>query len=245
MATYIFVHGSWHGGWCWYKMKKLHLKWGDIVFAPTLSGMKYNDKFENKKIGLNNHIQDIIELIRTENLSNIILVGHSYAGLVISGVASKIPKRINKLVYLDAFLPNHNESLFDMSFPKRVESIKSSLVNSDGKSKKEGIKEVWLVPPHDPEMFGVFGDEALWLKELLVFTPIQTFEQKVILNNPEFENILKFYIRCSECPIPTFDKFEKKANKKGWKTFKIKSGHDVMITKPTELFKVLKEIEKY
>jgi len=237
------VHGTADGAGI--KLKNYILKGGDVVFAPTLSGMESKNKPADKDIGLNTHIQDIIKLIREESLSEIILVGHSYAGLVISGVASKIPERINKLIYLDAFLPNHNESLFDLSLPERIKAIKSSLVNSEGRNKKEGAEDVWLVPPHNPEIFGVFGDEALWLRKMLVPTPIQTFEEKVILDNPEFEKIPKFYIRCSECPISSFDKFEERAKTKGWRTFRVESGHDVMITKPIELFKIFKEIENH
>ena len=114
------------------------------------------------------------------------------------------------------------------------------MVNNEGLTKNQGAKEVWLVPPREPSDFGVFGEEAVKMKEKIVFTPILTFEQKVQFNNPLVENIQKIFIRCLK--TSNMERFEQKAIKNGWKIYGIAAGHDAMITHSEELFKIIEGI---
>ncbi|MFQ5435273.1 MAG: alpha/beta fold hydrolase, partial [Anaerolineae bacterium] len=109
---FILVHGSWHTGDAWHKVEKILIAHGAEVYAPTLSGMASMENSGGPHVGLTTHIDDIVRLIEKEDLSHVILVGHSYSGLVITGVADRLPERVSQLVYLDAFIPENNQSLF-------------------------------------------------------------------------------------------------------------------------------------
>jgi len=238
---FVLVHGSWHGGWCWEKVEKSLLERGHQVVSPTLLGMTSKNDPNAKKAGLLKHVDQIVEMISPNNFDSVILVGHSYAGMVITGVANKIPENISKLVYLDAFLPDHNQSLFDISLPERVKVMIDSLVDSSGKTLVDGAEEVWLLPVRDPATFGVTQvDDVLYLKEKMVPTPILTFQEKVLADNPKALSIPKYYIRCLDCPL--MERFENKAKNLGYCVYSIKSGHDAMITNPGELSDLLVEI---
>lgn len=237
--TFILIHGSWHGGWVWYKVKKILSNKGYNVYTPTLS------MFGDRNFGLKKHVKEIKNLIIENNLFNVILVGHSYAGLVITEVASQLPKRIEKLVYLDAFIPNNGESLFDLLPLERVNEIKNSLLNKNGQSKplvsKAYPKEYYLIPPREIEFFGVKNkkDKDL-LRKKLVPMSVLAFEEKVSFNQKIIQQLSVFYIRATNYFIP----YEQKAKELGWKTFLLKSGHDVMLTKPRVLSNLLEKISK-
>ena len=109
--TFLFVHGAWGGGWEYAKVDSILSEKGDIVFHPTLTGLGERVHLANTDINLTTHIKDIVNVINFENLHDVILVGHSYGGMVISGVAEQIPDRIKQLIYLDAFVPNDGENL--------------------------------------------------------------------------------------------------------------------------------------
>ena len=115
MATFVLVHGSCHGGWCWKKVTPLLRKYGHNVYTPTLTGLGERSHLVSRNIGLDTHILDIIQVLEYEDLSEVTLVDHSYGGLVIVGVAEVIPERIKHLVYLDAYIPQDNKSAFDIT----------------------------------------------------------------------------------------------------------------------------------
>src|ERR671918_38912 len=117
MTTFVLVHGSCHGGWCWKKVTPLLRKYGHDVYFPTLTGLGERDHFLSKDIDLYTHIRDITQVLEYEDLNEVILVGHSYGGLVIGGVAEAVSERIKRLVYLDAYIPQDNKSAFDIVLP--------------------------------------------------------------------------------------------------------------------------------
>ena len=112
-SLFVLVHGSWHGGWCWKKLVPYLVKKYHMCFAPTLSGMGERFHIATPSMGLSVHIQDIVNLLDFEDLNDVVLVGHSYTGMVITGVAEK-SSRISKLVYLDAIVPEHGQSMFSI-----------------------------------------------------------------------------------------------------------------------------------
>jgi pimeloyl-ACP methyl ester carboxylesterase len=113
LSTFVLVHGSWHGGWCWKKLMPKLDEQGHVCVAPTLSGMGERFHTASQSMGLSVHIQDIINLLEFEDLNDVILVGHSYSGMVITGVAER-SSRVNKLVYFDAIVPEHGQSMFSL-----------------------------------------------------------------------------------------------------------------------------------
>src|SRR6185437_2887529 len=110
MSTYVLVHGAWHGGWCWKRVRKPLQAQGHEVFTPTLTGIGERSHLLSPQVNLETHIEDVVNLIRWEELSNVVLCGHSYGGAVISGVADRIPERIGALIYLDAFFSKTAEA---------------------------------------------------------------------------------------------------------------------------------------
>src|SRR5258705_3716551 len=115
MATFVLVHGGWHGGWCWQKVIPFLEAAGHEVYAPTLTGLAERAAELSPDIGLDTHIQDVVGLLQEKNLHGVILVGHSYGGMVITGVVDAVPERIAHLVYLDTFVPRDSESMVDVS----------------------------------------------------------------------------------------------------------------------------------
>ena len=111
MATYVLVHGAWHGGWCWQRVTPLLRAAGHEVLTPTLTGLGERSHLANSAIDLNTHIQDVVNVLEYEDLRKVILVGHSYGGMVITGVSERVPERLTHLVYLDAFVPRDGQSL--------------------------------------------------------------------------------------------------------------------------------------
>src|ERR1700704_3783106 len=115
MATFVLVHGAWFGGWCWQKVIPLLESAGHEVYAPTLTGLAERVSELSPEVGLETHIQDIAGLLEEKNLHDVILVGHSYGGVVITGVVDRVPQRIAHLIYLDTFAPRDGESMADIS----------------------------------------------------------------------------------------------------------------------------------
>ena len=139
MTTYVLVHGAWHGGWCWKKTAPLLRRAGAEVFTPTLTGMgeraHLNDRLDPTQITLDVHIQDIVQLMRYEGLEDVVLVGHAYAGMVITGVSEVCPERIAHMVYLNGVIPSDGESMADQLIPVRGEEfaawVRDQIENGD------------------------------------------------------------------------------------------------------------------
>src|SRR5438128_128006 len=104
MATFVLVHGAWHGGWCWKRVTPLLRAAGHEVYATTLTGLGERVHLASPNVGLALHVQDVVGVLEYEDLRDVILVGHSYGGIVISGVADRVPERLRHLVYLDALV---------------------------------------------------------------------------------------------------------------------------------------------
>jgi pimeloyl-ACP methyl ester carboxylesterase len=118
MAVFVLVHGAWHGAWCWRRVAKVLTQAGHEVFAPTLTGVGERSHLLKSHVNLDTHILDVVNEMRWQELNNIVLVGHSYAGMVISGVAEKMEKSIASVVMLDAFFPETGEALVDLQPPQ-------------------------------------------------------------------------------------------------------------------------------
>ncbi|RME63537.1 MAG: alpha/beta fold hydrolase, partial [Alphaproteobacteria bacterium] len=122
--TYVLVHGAWHGGWCWRHVRKRLTDAGHGVFAPSLTGMGARHHLGRPDTDLNTHIADIVALIDVEELRDVVLVGHSYGGFVISGVAAARPTALARLVFVDAFVPEDGESVIAGAPPERIAAVR-------------------------------------------------------------------------------------------------------------------------
>jgi pimeloyl-ACP methyl ester carboxylesterase len=169
MATFVLVHGAWHGGWCWKKVTPLLRAAGHEVFTPTLTGLGERAHLLTPAVGLETHIEDVLGVLYYEDLRQVVLVGHSYGGMVITGVAGRAADRVAHLVYLDAFVPWEGQSLLDLMGVTQAAIVRE-------RTEREG--DGWGVPPLPLELFGVTeaADHA-WAGPRIGMQPLKTFEQ--------------------------------------------------------------------
>ena len=120
-TTFVLVHGAWHGGWCYARVAALLRARGHTVFTPTLTGQGERAHLLSGSINLSTHIEDVLGVFRFERLDGVVLAGHSYGGMVITGVADRIAEKIKALAYLDAFIPEDGQSLFDINIPANTQ----------------------------------------------------------------------------------------------------------------------------
>src|SRR5271169_1924632 len=142
MSTYVLVRGAWHGSWCWKRARKALQAAGHEVFTPTLTGVGERSHVNSAGVNLTTHIADVANLIRWEELSDVILCGHSYRGCVVSGVADRVPDQIGALIYLDAFVLENGQCLNDMIPPE---------VRRERIAQAKELGEGWKLPPISAE----------------------------------------------------------------------------------------------
>lgn len=233
--VYVLVHGAWHGGWAWQRVSSELRAHGGIVYTPTLSGLGERKNILSPAINLETHITDIVNLIEMEDLHDVILVGHSYAGTVIAGVADRIPQRLSKLVFLDALLIGNGESPFSVQ-PKAVQDL----------MKKSAEKDNGLtIPAWSAETFGVSKpDDISWVNARLTGHPFRTFAQTLVLHHPYGNHLPLIYISCTVNQLPAIVPYAEKAkNSKEWKYYALKTGHDAMITEPVKTAALLESLK--
>src|SRR6202790_4898172 len=170
MATFMLVHGGWDGGWCWQKGGPFLEAAGHEVYAPTLTGLAERASELSPGVGLDTHIQDIVGLLEEKNLHGVILVGHSYGGMVITGVVDQAPERIAHLVYLDTFVPRNGDSMTNVS------RIITWIL-------RKQARDGWRVNPLGT--YGVTTEPDLsWVRSKVTPQSLKTFEQPLHLKNP-------------------------------------------------------------
>jgi pimeloyl-ACP methyl ester carboxylesterase len=230
--TFLLVHGSWHGGWCWRRVADFLEKNGHKVYTPTLTGLGERSHLMSGLITLDTHVTDVANVIKWENLDNIVLVGHSYAGFVVSGVAEKSLPSIGSIVYLDAFLPDNGQRVVDLTPPElRAITLAAATKNEVGRP----------VPP--AKMFNVNEQDRPWVDSHMTPQPTFVSLQPIALTGARDKIVKKTYIRATLSPNPLFDSYvERLKSDPTWKTFAVPSGHDVMVDMPDRLSEILLEV---
>lgn len=226
MASYVLVHGGGHGGWCYQKVARLLRAAGHDVHTPTLTGLGERSHLLSDKVDLNMHVRDVVAMLHSEDLRDVILVGHSYGGMVITGVADRAADRIGRLVYLDAATPVNGQSLVDVAGPI-IEAVRP-----DGRV-VDGVELVLLPAPDAGLLYGVTDpDDLAWMADRLTGHPWTCFEQKLELTNEAaLWAIPQYHIVCTST-LPTRDpELMDKARAEG-RLWDIDTGHDLMITEP-------------
>jgi pimeloyl-ACP methyl ester carboxylesterase len=212
--TYVIVHGAWGGGWTFRQVEDLLRMQGHRVYRPTLTGLGERVHLATREVGLRTHVADVVNILLFENLKEVILVGHSYGGMVISGVADRVPERIRRLVYLDAFVPEDGESVMTIPpFAERSGWLKS--MTRDG----------FIVPA--------------WAKPELPFPkdvpqPEKTFTEPVSLKNPAARKLPATYILTLEPGAQTDDfmPFAERAKARGWTVLQMTADHNPQQSAP-------------
>jgi pimeloyl-ACP methyl ester carboxylesterase len=203
---------------------------GHEVFTPTLTGVGERSHLLSPDVSLETHILDVVNLIRWEELSDVVLCGHSYGGCVISGVADRVPDRIRSLVYLDAFVLEDGEN----TLQHVPEAQRDQLIEATN------VAGGWKVPPIPAEAFNVNPTDREWVNRQCTVQPIATFQQCISLGDA-IRNIknVTFVLATGFVEQTPFPPFFDKAKAKGWKTVTIDCGHDVMLDRPEELTQLL------
>jgi pimeloyl-ACP methyl ester carboxylesterase len=225
MAIYVLVHGGGHGGWCYQPLARLLRSAGHVVYAPSLTGLGEREHLFRCDVDLECHITDIVKLLHFEDLRDVILVGHSYGGMVITGAADRAADRVGHLVYLDAATPANGQSLVDVAGAMMAAARADSRII-------DGV-EMCLYPTDDTlAYYGVFDPDRLeWMKARLTPHPWKCFEQPLRLNNEAtLAGIPQSHI-CSTLfmQFRDVDGLRQQADGRVWD---LDTGHDMMITEP-------------
>jgi pimeloyl-ACP methyl ester carboxylesterase len=231
MASFILVHGAWHGSWCWNRVRKGLQAQGHEVFTPTLTGVAERSHLLSPAVNLETHILDIVNLIHWEELTDLVLCGHSYGGCVITGVADRMPERIHSLVYLDAFVPEDG----DNQFQHLPEMLATRILEGT-----KNVGEGWKVPPIPAAVFNVNAADREWVDQQCTLHPLATMQQRLRLTGglQKIKNIT-FILATGWNGASPFPPFYEKAKANGWKTRTLSCGHDVMLDLPEELTAIL------
>ncbi|HEX3715406.1 MAG TPA: alpha/beta hydrolase [Trebonia sp.] len=226
MATFVLVHGGGHGGWCYQRVSRLLTGAGHEVYAPTLTGLSERAHLVGPHVDLNLHVQDIAAVLHYEDLHDVILVGHSYGGMVITGAAATAPDRIGKLVYLDAANPENGQSLVDVAGPMMEMARAASQV-------VDGVELVLFPSPDAGRFYGVTDpDDLAWMATRLTPHPWRCFEQKLELSDEAgYARIPQYHVVCT-ATLAGRDPGLMDAARAAGRLWDIDTGHDLMITEP-------------
>lgn len=236
VRTFVLVHGASHGGWCYGRVAGLLRAQGHRVFTPTLSGLAERSGEASRAINLTTHIEDILDLFRWEELEDVVLCGHSYGGMVIAGVADRIPERIRNLVFLDAVIPETGRCMTDYVFPGEALLGVLDLVGAAGGG---------LVLPAPPAAFFKVNeaDQAM-VDRLCTPHPIASLLQKISLGDHGDRIAAHTYIYATGWGFPPItQQYEKARTLAGWKVFEVDCGHDIMIDAPGRLAEILASLD--
>jgi pimeloyl-ACP methyl ester carboxylesterase len=230
--TFVLVHGTWHGGWCWRRVVDALGSKGHKVYAPTLTGLADRSHLLTKDVDLTTHVNDVVNLVKWEDLKDIVLVGHSSAGFVITQAAEQIGPQVSSIVYLDGFVPQPGDSLISLANPGPRKSLEDAVARGDLAAK-----------PIPAAAFKVNEKDRPWVDAKCTPHPLAAVVEKVTAAGAREKIARKTYIR-SGFDSPVFDQtLAKLKAAPGWKTYEVTaSGHDVMIDKPERLVEILLEV---
>lgn len=228
--NFVLVHGAWHGGWCWRDVARRLRAAGHQVFTPTMTGLGERAHLLAPAVGLSTMIDDVCGLIECEELDQVVLVGHSFAGLVISGVADRMPDRMRQLIFLDALVVQSGSSAMDTLSPA-VQAERSQTIDALGLGMK--------VP--GPDKFGVAEPrQAEWLRRRLTPHPLKSYLEPLMLRNPPGHGLKKTYIAVTDPWYPPLAGVRDWVRQQtDWEWREIAAGHDAMVTTPEALSELL------
>jgi pimeloyl-ACP methyl ester carboxylesterase len=223
MATFVLIHGAWGGGWEWGQVERLLRERGHEATRPTLTGLGERAHLVTPDVTLDTHVEDVVRHLEFEGLLDVVLCGHSYGGMVATGVAERVPERLRRLVYVDAVVPNDGESMFDVLPPGWVSELRASVTHG--------------VLPLPFSFDDAAATNGKWYAERTVPQPAGTFEQAVRVGGGS-EAVPRAYIRCLESDAP-MEPFAERARTAGWWYRELASAHDAQVHHPEALVDLL------
>ena len=229
--TFVLVHGAWHGGWCWRRVADRLEKQGHKVFTPTLTGLGERSHLMSPSIDLDTHVNDVVNVVKWEDLKGVCLVAHSYGGWPVSGALEKILDRVSSIVFLDAFVPEDGQKGFDFAS------------DFSRKGTLEAQQKGEISRPAPPaSAFHVNEQDRAWVDSKTTPQPLALAFSTIRLTGARENVAKKTYIRAPVYPQPAFDTYyaAKKADS-SWRTYEVPCGHDVMVDMPDRLVEILLE----
>jgi pimeloyl-ACP methyl ester carboxylesterase len=230
LATIVLAHGAWSAAWAWKKMRPLIAAAGHDFFAPSYTGLGERAHLASPDNDLDTHIEDVLGVLKFEDLRDVVLIGHSYGGMVATGVADRAPERIARLIYLDAFVPEDGQALADF-WPeperrRRMEAMKAG----DG----------WRVAPN-PVPPDTSTEDAAWVTKFRLPQSVKCFEQPIRLHTKP--TLRRTYIQCMRyADRGPFGQFAARAKAEHWPTYELDASHSPNVTAPDALMDVLQRI---
>jgi len=230
---FVLVHGGFHGGWCYERVADILRVRGHCVFTPTLTGLGERSHLAHIGVSCRMHIQDVVNVIQWERLNKTILCGHSYGGIVITGVADLIPERVASLVYLDAAIPESGKSTLDLLSAEEQAGLLNLVINQGGQR---------MLPPFSAAAFNVNSADRAMVDALCTSHPFDTLCERVELTGAYRTIPKKVFVRATnwEGTHPQ-GSYERVRNDQDWITVEVPCGHDVMLDAPARLAEILLE----
>lgn len=236
MKNFVLVHGAWAGGWCWRRVVPLLRAAGHEVYPITLTGVGERSHLISKDIRLATHIRDVVNAIDNEELDNIVLVGHSYGGIVITGVADHLLERgtpgLELLVYVDAVTPYPGESWSSQHAKETIDARVKAAAETGNVS----------IPPPDAAAFGLEGADRDWVNRRQTPQPFGVYQDPLMFDAQRVASVPRTFIDCTDPALPTIAVMRQRVRSEpGWKVVEMRTGHDPMVSRPEELAKILLE----
>jgi alpha-beta hydrolase superfamily lysophospholipase len=230
--TFVLVHGTSHGGWCWRRVADLLQARGHKVYTPTLTGLADRSHLMSKDITLDTHILDVVNLLKWEGLEDVCLCGHSSGGVVISGAIEQVLPQVSSIVFLDAFLPENGQRPTDWNSPHARAAIAAALENG-------AISR----PPVPSATYNINERDRAWVDAQATPQPIGVSLQPIRLTGARDRVAKKAYIRATGYPHQIFDRnYARTKADPAWRTYAVPCGHVVMLDMPERLAEILQEV---
>ena len=240
MASFVLVHGAWHGAWCWSRVQPALVRAGHVAHAVTLTGVGERAHLLHRDITLETHIADVVNLIETQELSDVVLVVHSYAGMIGTAIADRMPQRIKHLVYLDACIPEPGESWSSRHVPAtRGARVGAAAATTDN-----------TFPPPDPSIFGLAGADHAWVQRRQTPHPAQPYTHALQFDAQRVAGVARTFVDCNAPALATIDSIRQRVRDPqfwggawahGGRVVVMATGHDPMVSAPDDLVRVLQD----
>ena len=230
MALFVVAHGAWSSGWAWRKMRPLMRAAGHDLFTPSYTGLGERRHLASQAVNLSLHIEDVVTVLDVEDLRDVVLIGHSFGGVVATGVADRARDRVAHIIYLDAFVPEDGQSLMDLVPAQARDRMRAACLAGDG----------WRVPPRDmpPD---TPDEDRVWATPRRTAHPIAAFEERLSLSGKPLPP--RAYIYCQRRDgHDSFGPFAARARREGWPYAEIDASHNPHITASRELCTVLESL---
>jgi pimeloyl-ACP methyl ester carboxylesterase len=230
LAVVVLAHGAWSAAWAWKKVRPLMAAAGHEFFAPTYTGLGERAHLARPENDLETHIDDVVGVLKCEELRNVVLLGHSYGGMVATGVADRAPERVARIIYLDAFVPENGQALVDFLPQQARQRMLDSVKSGDG----------WRVTPN-PVPPDTSDDDAAWVTKFRMPQSVRCFQQPIRLRAEL--TLPRSYIQCMHyADHGPFGQFAARARAEGWRLDELDSSHSPNVTAPGALMELLQRI---